>query len=790
MNQRSTTLLLTILFTGTLLQAQNPGFRVTSNHLSVTITKEGIASITISESGQTYQVLGSSQLAGCITTGKVSIQPLKNGGVELERKLQSLKTKDKCTLIERFTPAGESIRWEIEIRGNGDPWSTMIQSGIKWPASESSRFWAPWSDPRIGRKETSPPGAPVRDQLSTPELDFNWGDPLIPHSFVDDTLWYGAPYFRYEEPHVIFVPFQRDLICIPMVSVIEKDSDTGISLILDPNDEILDLTLSCTEEGLLSFNRIYNRISKQHALHFAMDLVVHEADWRGGLRWMSQRYPDFFEPVIESAADMAGTSAYSNHEREFDVAKMKKMAFTTIWQASFDFPYMGMFIPPVGDQEPWIRFGGDTTSILHMRMYAKSLREKGIYVLNYFNVTEFGTKMDRPVPPEKKLAESEIWKDPNQFFYYRLSESWLPVPDRVNRDSVWWHRETEPGGSHLTWEAGIVTDPGEPVYRDFLLDQAQKHVKYIPEASGIAIDRMDWLRMYNEERDDGITWFVDRPARSLITSWKLLMKELAPIMHDAGKTIFVNNHVKRIDLLKNTDGIFDEFTQAGSPLNTTAFLCIRKPALGWTNDSTDIVKEGPDAFFQKYLYMGAYPMAPFPGNDHSILPGVWTDQQYLEYGPMLSAMKNRKWVLEPHCIEIRDGLAKVNLFEVPSGYLVPVVFGYDEKPVTIVLQNIEGLESVKCEALYPGEEIPASIHSFYENGKLTIEAPLQRGCAMIKVKRLPGNSPKPFGPLPSSAQLKWHQLELYELVHFSTATTAVCPVISEIGIYKRIYKRK
>jgi len=764
--------LLAVTLPGQQSISQSSVYQVVSSNLTASVTSQGIESISVRSGKLNFLVEAATRLEGCKTEGNVVLRKLTNSGIEVERTLVHEGTKDQCTLIERFLPAGETIRWEIEILGAGKPWTTKIQSGIRWPATRTSSFWAPWSDPRIGRKESSSAGTSVQKQLSTPELAFNWGDPLLPHAFVNDTLWYGAPYFRYEEPHVIFIPYQRDLICIPMVSALDVDSDTGLSLVLNPNDEILDLTLTTSGNDNLTFNRIYNRISANHPLHFSMNLVAHEADWRGGLRWMSHQYPDYFNPVIAKAHDMAGTSAYSNFDTHFDVAKMKKMAFTTNWQASFDFPYMGMFIPPVGENEKWIRFGGDTTSIAAMREYARTMKEMGFYVLNYFNVTEFGTRMQRPVPPRKTKDDKEIWKDPNDFFYYKLPESWLPVPDRIWKDSVFFHRETLPGGSHMTWEGGIVTDPGEPVYKDFLLDQARKHVKYLPEASGIAIDRMDWLRMYNENRDDGITWFVDRPARSLITSWKDLMKDLAPIMHNAGKTIFVNNHVKRIDLLKNTEGIFDEFTYAGAPLNTTAFMCISKPALGWTSDSSNIHKEGPDAFFQKYLYMGVYPMAPFPGNDHSILPDDWTDRQYLDYGPLLAAMRGKKWVLASHCLKVENGAAKVNLFEVPAGYVVPVMFGKSGSKVTLEIRNIHGLSEAKCEALYPGSEKATSLESTLKNGVLKIKVPLVRGCAMVKIACATSDAPKPYGPLPSAAQLKWHQSELYGLVHFSTTTYA------------------
>ena len=83
------------------------------------------------------------------------------------------------------------------------------------------------------------------------------------------------------------------------------------------------------------------------SLKFSYDIVIHEADWRGGLRWMSSTYPEYFNPVNSVADEMAGTGGYSDSDVDFDVEKMKKMSFSVNWRASFDFPYMGMFIPPV-----------------------------------------------------------------------------------------------------------------------------------------------------------------------------------------------------------------------------------------------------------------------------------------------------------------------------------------------------------------------------------------------------------------------------------------------------------
>ena len=47
----------------------------------------------------------------------------------------------------------------------------------------------------------------------------------------------------------------------------------------------------------------------------------------------------------------------------------------------------------------------------------------------------------------------------------------------------------------------------------------------------------------------------------------------------------------------------------------------------------------------------------------------------LDYGPLLDAMRGKKWVLAPHCVESILPQVKVNLFEVPGGYALPVTFG-------------------------------------------------------------------------------------------------------------------
>lgn len=713
------------------INAQEKTVHIGTGKFAVGITSQGnVALQQVETIRRSIPVKLFTTLDGCETEGKITTKTLPGKGLEYHRLLKTKNMNKGCQLTERYTPTRDGVHYEMEISGTGSPWTTKIKTNIACKVGESSRIWAPWGDSRISKKSIPADGI-INGEKTT--FEQNWTDPLSPRPFFNDTLFYGAPYFKYEDTKIGFCPFQWNLLSIPMVTILESKVDAGMSVVLNPGEDILDLTLNVQSDGTLAFDRLFNRISTDNVLRFSFDVIDHEADWRGGLRWMSHNYPEYFNPANPRADGMAGTGAYSDSDVEFDVAKMKRMAFSVNWRASFDFPYMGMFIPPVGEQEEWKRFGGRITSIESMEQYAKKMKRSGFHVLSYFNVTEFGAKMVYPLTKPIITKEPELWKSANDFLSLKLKDALLHVPLSTRPEALKFYLKTKPGGAFFTWEDGVILDCGEPVYKEFLLDQANKHIQLIPSSDGVCIDRMDWLRMYNEDRDDGISWYIDRPARSLLTSWKRLMNDFAPLMHKNDKVIFVNNHDKRIDLLKNIDGIFDEFTYGGSPLNLTALLCINKPALGWTADKKPIEAEGADNFFQKYLYMGVYPMAPFPGNDHSILPEAWTDHQYLDYGPLLSAMRGKKWVLEPHCIEVQNGMAKANLFKGPDGYVAPVVFGKRSKSVNLTVKNIPGLENMKCSAIYPGKAGQTILKSEFKSGELTIQVPLERSCAMVKI---------------------------------------------------------
>jgi len=161
---------------------------------------------------------------------------------------------------------------------------------------------------------------------------------------------------------------------------------------------------------------------------------------------------------------------------------------------------------------------------------------------------------------------------------------------------------------------------------------------------------------------------------------------------------------------------------------------IRKPVLAWTYLET-LHQPDPDSFVQRHLYLGVYPTAPYPFNNHCINPDPKADRLYMDYGPLLDAMRGKKWVLAARCVEAVEPGVKVNLFQTPGGYAMPVTFGGNATSATVRLRNVPGLDKIGGKALHPGAEAAVAVPAVFKDGVLELQVPLKRGCAMVVLTR-------------------------------------------------------
>jgi hypothetical protein len=722
-------------------------FEIGSGKVILSFDKKGnINKILLTDNGITRSVQVFTSLKDCRQIGFSELYNSINKSFIISKEWKD-SLGNECLVKDIFTSDSGIIHWDIEIEGFGKSWSTAIETHINYKNADSLFFWTSWGDP---------------DQHFPADSDQackkTWSDPFEAKPFCNTYLTYG-------EHCVLGASY-----CIPVISVFEINKDAGFTVALSPRDSLLDMRMTTTEKGEVVQIHNYHRIQKGHTIRFHHLIYATQSDWRSVMAQYVKQFPEYFNPNISTAGEISGLGAYSTYEGKLDVQKFKKMGGIVNWKASYDFPYYGMFIPDVkSDDERYRRFDigykgilnplpVTSTSISQMRNYFKQMHRDGFKSLAYLCITEFGTEIKYPYTGTVDDTSACV-KQANEYLYSHFKDAILfsshdqicelyRTKDQHMKMTPKFHEEP----CH-SWINSLAMDNGDPVYAAFIVDQVKKHLEKFPDIDGFGIDRMDWLGEYNWKADDGMSMIGGKPVRSLVNSWKSIMSQIGPLIHAKDKGIFVNPHLHRIDVMKETDGIFNEGGFHASKMNMTAMVCMFKPAFCWTAPSKMVNENGKeifqltdfckmllnwdiDEYLQRHLLMGVFPMAPYPGNDHSILPDPAIEKHYLEYGDMFTAIHGKKYVLIPHVIEVENKLAKANIFETPEGYVVPVVFGKASE-VIVEINNLDELldkENFKAYVIYPGIEKKESVSFEKKNRRLVFKIKLVKGVAVLILK--------------------------------------------------------
>lgn len=660
-----------------------PRYRVTGRRLRVGIDASGhIARIEVPNSPFVRPAWSQSRV-GDLTEIRPARVTDRHGRLTVKRLFQK-----GLSMEETFAPRGDGVRWTLTISDDNPAWSAPVVSDLRVQLHPADRYWAAWG----GGEE--------------------WSDPLVPQPPRVAIREYGAFFAR------------EGGVSLPSHTLL---AEKGLTMLQAIDDRVFAMSLGADSSGLLRFSRSHLRLGGGRIWTFHVDLIPHEPNVRSSLASIVATKPAWFEPPNPLAAEVGGAGAYSGFEGEIDRAKLHKMAFSFNWKASIDFPYMGMFLPPVERESRWNRFAGGgggvytaqdegrfgSTSISQLDAYAKRMRDAGFHVLSYFNATEFGGNIVPFNQPISTEGSGPNWKDPNRFLRTNFPKAPVEAPS-----TIW------------TWGGAVVMDCGDPRYRSFLLEQATRHFKELPNADGICIDRLDWLDVYNKGANDGLAW-DDGPCRSLIGSWMSLLSDLGPLAHSHDKLIFVNFMVRRPDLASQVDGVYDEFGDVPYDLNASNWCMLFKPLVCWTRDREQVLRGG-DAFFQRYLYMGAFMTAPIPENDHTIRPDPAADRPYLDYGPLFSALKGRRWALRPRISQLR-GEGKINEFDTPGGRVVVVAFAGNRPRATVEIPFAR-FRTKRIEGIVPGSNQWVELKWTAVHGAMRIESPLSRGAAVIRLR--------------------------------------------------------
>ncbi len=264
----------------------------------------------------------------------------------------------ECVITNKVQKTAYGLQWDIYIAGKDSAWTVPIATSLQWDKPDDLQFWTSWSDNHLH-----------------PQSD-DWQDPFTYAPFQNLELNYGG------ENHL-----SRNAFVIPIATSFLKDANIGISFNEALTDTILNLKMLTMPGGNISYRHMNYRIDGKHVIHIRHEIVFHEADWRAGIGWLKEHYKEYFLPENPLVNRIAGNGAYSSYESEIDTAKYHQMDFSINWKASLDFPYMGMFIPPVKtSDERWLKYkqGGVTigdgyATINRLNEYSKRLNKMGFY---------------------------------------------------------------------------------------------------------------------------------------------------------------------------------------------------------------------------------------------------------------------------------------------------------------------------------------------------------------------------------------------------------------------------
>jgi hypothetical protein len=259
--------------------SSEPGYTLSTGDMRLSLGKSGdIAGIVVG--GKTWPVTGGTSLQGCKAEGAAKME--RSGDSVAFTRVFADKQGHRAAVTDTYAPNGKGgVRWTVEVKSDDAPWSCGIMSRLRCTDTKGTQFWTGWGSPDFSGTDNLSPELTALIQAGKASVSSAWSDPLIPCAFPDRAWHYGS----IDSP----IPTGSDFVELPLATLLSPKDDAGLSLVLSPEDVMLHMKLFVTATGNIRYSRTHHRLGEGKPVVFHMDLAPHEADWRGGLRFMTRR---------------------------------------------------------------------------------------------------------------------------------------------------------------------------------------------------------------------------------------------------------------------------------------------------------------------------------------------------------------------------------------------------------------------------------------------------------------------------------------------------------------------
>ena len=396
-----------------------------------------------------------------------------------------------------------------------------------------------------------------------------------------------------------------------------------------------------TNPPTLALRRVHLRLEPGKPVTVSIILFGHEGDWRPGLGYLVERFPDFFVVPDPRVPNLHGAFVCGGGAPDDEtIADWHRQHVQTV-EVHGTLPFYGQHLP-IGDS--WTAFADDqwnqlrqwpnpdkpaldapwqvvhayvqrkrppNISVAKINDYIQRLHAKGIYAIMYFNPTEAWKLWAKDKFPDDRVHTSA-----NNLFpvWY---ESHLMCP---NPDSPW--------GKHL-------------------LNEFEKMIDLYPEADGFFMDQSTY-DMLDYAHDDG--WSIDGNRTGYRMGWAIgqLSMRLRKMAEARGKFMWWNGPYYS-DIAYFAAGMMAE---AGSEPDVRR---IHYLTMGGRASCTLSRKD--ESTFQNCAAYGIYPTA---------MPTDALRRIAARYWPVFHHFKAKRWAFEPHALTLPDDM-RGNLYHLPDG---------------------------------------------------------------------------------------------------------------------------
>jgi hypothetical protein len=450
---------------------------------------------------------------------------------------------------------------------------------------------------------------------------------------------------------------------LPLTSIYSTQKDWGITLFGDLTAPIPNLVVSADRaQDQTTVTVLFPDLDLEPSASVArrVYLSVTAGDWRPSLAKALTLFPLVFEPRNHDVAELAGPFLYTQGTPSNDVIAELHAQGVRVVEIHFTPPLYGLYVP---DREPYTPFCDDKWHFLKQRLPDYLLPRPDA---TWREIRDFVETYELPTMTVARVRDYIVRLHQHGIkglIYYNPTEAWAPwaaaefPEDRVVRSD---------GKFMPEWYESVKmhADLKRPWGR-YILDQLRGELKEFPDVDGV---------------------FFDEAAQGSHELYQLCAEGCREVRAQ-GKICWWNGPYNA-ELASLADGMMTEGGGQANYRNLTEMIQYYAIA------GKPIVSLGPATpeAYSEMLVHGVIPK-PVPPEKKEIS---------IRWFPLFAQLRNVRWVLQAHALEVDSGVA-ANLFQAPNGdYLVPLVpdqgakssartaAGFDVKV------RVEGSEDVKA----------------------------------------------------------------------------------------------